>query len=240
MTHAIYTASIPVFQQMLGGLKEVLRKAEAHATDKKIDPNALLQARLFPDMFPLLRQVQVASDFAKSVSARLAGVDVPKLEDKEETFAELQPYLAALEEEDSKLSVEHQQEAKASLATFAVAISAYEADVGGLDQEFLDEVSPYLPNTPTLAALPLSAEQIQSIGQAIYDRIFLYKLARSRWNQLLVESRALDGHPDQGRILRWLYRELPENGLARYVKTEFERVKEANGTSASSSVETPL
>jgi len=90
MTHAIYTASIPVFQQMLGGLKEVLRKAEAHATDKKIDPNALLQARLFPDMFPLLRQVQVASDFAKSVSARLAGVDVPKLEDKEQTFAELQ------------------------------------------------------------------------------------------------------------------------------------------------------
>lgn len=90
MTHAMYTASIPVFQQLLGGLKEVLRKAEAHATDKKIDPNALLQARLFPDMFNLLRQVQVASDFAKGVSARLAGVDVPKLEDKEQTFAELQ------------------------------------------------------------------------------------------------------------------------------------------------------
>ncbi|MEO8120046.1 MAG: DUF1993 domain-containing protein [Rhodoferax sp.] len=90
MTHAIYTASIPVFKQMLGGLKEVLRKAEAHATEKKIDPNALLQARLYPDMFPLLRQVQVASDFAKSVSARLAGVEVPKLEDKEQTFAELQ------------------------------------------------------------------------------------------------------------------------------------------------------
>lgn len=90
MTHAIYTASIPVFKQMLGGLKEVLRKAEAHATEKKIDPNALLQARLYPDMFPLLRQVQVASDFAKSVSARLAGVDVPKLEDKEQSFADLQ------------------------------------------------------------------------------------------------------------------------------------------------------
>jgi hypothetical protein len=90
MTLAIYTASIPVFKQMLGGLKEVLRKAEAHAAEKKIDPNALLQARLYPDMFPLLRQVQVASDFAKSVSARLAGVEVPKLEDKEQTFAELQ------------------------------------------------------------------------------------------------------------------------------------------------------
>jgi hypothetical protein len=90
MTHAIYTASIPVFQQMLGGLKTVLGKAEAHATDKKIDPNALLQARLYPDMFPLLRQVQVATDFAKSVSARLAGVEVPKMEDSEQTFAELQ------------------------------------------------------------------------------------------------------------------------------------------------------
>lgn len=89
MTNAIYTASIPVFKQMLGGLKEVLRKAQHHVVEKKIDPNALLQARLFPDMFPLLRQVQVASDFAKSVSARLAGVEVPKLDDSEQTFDEL-------------------------------------------------------------------------------------------------------------------------------------------------------
>ncbi len=90
MTDFIYTSSLPVFKQMLGGLQTVLHKAEAHATDKKIDPNALLQARLFPDMFPLLRQVQVASDFAKSVSARLAGVEVPKMQDNEQTFADLQ------------------------------------------------------------------------------------------------------------------------------------------------------
>ena len=90
MTSSIYITSIPVFKQMLGGLKEVLRKAETHATDKKIDHNALLQARLFPDMFNLLRQVQVATDFAKSVSARLAGVDVPKVDDNEQTFADLQ------------------------------------------------------------------------------------------------------------------------------------------------------
>ena len=90
MTTSIYASSIPVFKQMLGGLKAVLSKAEAHTTDRKIDPNALLQARLYPDMFPLLRQVQVASDFAKSVSARLAGVEVPKLEDNEQTFADLQ------------------------------------------------------------------------------------------------------------------------------------------------------
>lgn len=90
MTNAIYSSSIPVFQQMLGGLSQVLAKAEAHAADKKIDPNAFLQARLYPDMFPLLRQVQVATDFAKSVAARLAGVDVPKLDDNEQTFADLQ------------------------------------------------------------------------------------------------------------------------------------------------------
>ena len=90
MTHAIYTASIPVFKQLLGGLKQVLAKTEAHVEARKINPDALLQARLFPDMFTLLRQVQVASDFAKSVSARLAGVEVPSLEDSELTFAELQ------------------------------------------------------------------------------------------------------------------------------------------------------
>ncbi|MBG6076131.1 DUF1993 family protein [Polaromonas sp. CG_9.11] len=96
MTPAIYTASIPVFKQMLGGLSGVLAKAEAHVAAKKIDANALLQARLSPDMFPMLRQVQVASDFAKSVSARLAGVDVPKLADDEKTFADLQARIATV------------------------------------------------------------------------------------------------------------------------------------------------
>jgi hypothetical protein len=96
MTSPMYTTSIPVFKQMLGGLKEVLNKAEAHAAARKIEPAALLQARLFPDMFPLLRQVQVATDFAKSVSARLAGVEVPKLEDSEQTFADLQARVATV------------------------------------------------------------------------------------------------------------------------------------------------
>ena len=90
MSQTLYAASIPLFQQMLGGLKAVLAKAETHAAEKNIDPNADLQARLYPDMFPLLRQVQIASDFAKGVAARLAGVEVPKLDDSEKTFAELQ------------------------------------------------------------------------------------------------------------------------------------------------------
>ncbi len=96
MTTPMYTTSIPVFKQMLGGLADVLRKAEAHAEAKKIDPAVLLQSRLYPDMFNLVRQVQVASDFAKSVSARLAGVTPPTLEDKETTFAELQARIATV------------------------------------------------------------------------------------------------------------------------------------------------
>jgi uncharacterized protein len=93
----MYTASVPVFTQMLGGLSAVLAKAEQHVEAKKLDPNALLQARLFPDMFTLLRQVQVACDFAKGAAARLAGVDVPKMEDTELTFTELQARIAAVQ-----------------------------------------------------------------------------------------------------------------------------------------------
>ncbi|WP_395055331.1 DUF1993 family protein [Polaromonas sp.] len=90
MTLSMYQASVPVFRQMLGALSAVLAKAEAHAAAKKIEPNALLHARLYPDMFALLRQVQIACDFAKGVSARLAGAEVPGFEDTEETFADLQ------------------------------------------------------------------------------------------------------------------------------------------------------
>lgn len=89
MTISMHAASVPVFQQMLGSLGELLAKAERHAVEKKIDPEALLQARLFPDMFPLVRQVQIACDFAKGVSARLAGAEVPVYDDQEKTFAEL-------------------------------------------------------------------------------------------------------------------------------------------------------
>jgi hypothetical protein len=91
MTISMYNASIPVFRQMLGALKDVLSKTEAHATARKIEPEALLQARLFPDMFPMARQVLIACDFAKGVAARLAGVEVPVLPDADRPdFAQLQ------------------------------------------------------------------------------------------------------------------------------------------------------
>lgn len=94
MNLSMYDASVPVFRQMLGSLAAILAKAEAHAKEKKIEPGALLQARLFPDMFPLTRQVQVAADFAKGASARLAGVPVPSYEDTEQSFGELQARIA--------------------------------------------------------------------------------------------------------------------------------------------------
>ncbi len=90
MTTSLYDTAVPVFNQMLGGLSGVLAKAQAHAEARKIEPDALLHSRLFPDMFSLLRQVRVACDFARSVSARLAGVEVPAYVDDEIGFADLQ------------------------------------------------------------------------------------------------------------------------------------------------------
>lgn len=95
MSLSMYTASVPVFQQLLSALAGVLSKAEAHATDRKIEPAALLQARLFPDMFALAKQVQVACDFATSVSARLAGAEIPAQEFGDQTFDDLQQRIAA-------------------------------------------------------------------------------------------------------------------------------------------------
>jgi hypothetical protein len=94
MTISLYNASVPVFSQMLTALAAVLKKAESHVAEKNIDPNALLQARLFPDMFPLVRQVQIATDFSKGVTSRLAGADVPSWPDTEVTFADLQALIA--------------------------------------------------------------------------------------------------------------------------------------------------
>jgi len=91
---SLYDASVPVFKQLLGGLDTVLGKAQALATDRKFEPNALTEARLYPDMFPLSKQVQIACDFARGVSARLAGADVPVYEDKEKTIEELRALVA--------------------------------------------------------------------------------------------------------------------------------------------------
>ena len=94
MSISLYSATVPVFKQMLMALSDVLKKGEEHAQNRKFDPAVLLQSRLFPDMLPLVRQVQIACDFAKSVPARIAGVEVAAYEDSEQSFAELQQRIA--------------------------------------------------------------------------------------------------------------------------------------------------
>lgn len=89
MPLSMFQASAPVFIRAMNNLKVVLDKGAAHAAANKIDPTVLLNSRLFPDMFPLVRQVQIASDNAKGGGARLAGMTPPKYEDNEASFPEL-------------------------------------------------------------------------------------------------------------------------------------------------------
>ena len=90
MTISMYQSSVPVFIRQLNNLSNILNKAVAHCEAKKIDQAALITFRLFPDMLPLSRQVQIACDSVKAGAARLAEVEIPSHEDTETTFTELQ------------------------------------------------------------------------------------------------------------------------------------------------------
>jgi hypothetical protein len=94
MTLSMYAASVPVFHRALTQLGVVLGKGAAFAAARKIDPVVLTTGRLAPDMFPLSRQVQIASDHAKGATARLAGMDMPSWADDETTFEQLQARIA--------------------------------------------------------------------------------------------------------------------------------------------------
>ncbi len=94
MSISMYQASVPVFVRMLKNLELILGKGHAHAEAKKIAPNVLPGLRLIADMFPLSKQVQIATDHAKGAVARLAGVDVPKYEDNEQTIEDLRARIA--------------------------------------------------------------------------------------------------------------------------------------------------
>jgi len=89
MSISLYEASIPVFIHSLTSLKHILEKGAAHAEARKIDPSVLVNSRLFPDMFALVRQVQIAADAAKGAAGRLTDTELPKYEDTETTFPEL-------------------------------------------------------------------------------------------------------------------------------------------------------
>jgi uncharacterized protein len=89
MSLSTYEASIPTFLLTLGNLQRILEKAVAHAEARKFDPNVFVSVRLYPDMLPLARQIQIASDAAKGAAARLSGTEPPKFEDNEATLADL-------------------------------------------------------------------------------------------------------------------------------------------------------
>jgi uncharacterized protein len=95
---SFYDASVPAFLQILGSLSGLLTKAEAHCKAKNIQPDVLLGTRLYPDMLPLSKQVQLACDFAAKGCARLAHIDVPSTPDTETTFEELRQRLAKTSE----------------------------------------------------------------------------------------------------------------------------------------------
>ena len=94
MSLSMYQASVPVFTRVLGNLSNVLAKGAAFADSRKIEPSVLINSRLAPDMLPLSKQVQIASDMVIRGSARLAGVDIPSNPDVETTFPELQQRIA--------------------------------------------------------------------------------------------------------------------------------------------------
>lgn len=93
MTLSMYQASVPVFQRLLTNAIAFLGKAEEHAEANHIDPAVLLSSRLYPDMLPLTRQFQIATDHAKNAPARLAGITAPRMEDTESSFPELKQRL---------------------------------------------------------------------------------------------------------------------------------------------------
>ena len=94
MNISMYQASAPRFVNMLKNLSAILDKAQAHLDAKKVDPTVLTSYRLYPDMLTMAHQVQIACDTAKGAAARLAGVDIPKYEDTEQTLADLKARIA--------------------------------------------------------------------------------------------------------------------------------------------------
>mgnify|MGYP003386725922 FL=1 len=94
MTISMYQASVPRFINILGNLSAILDKTQAHAEAKKLDELVLTGFRLYPDMLPMARQIMIATDTAKGLAARLAGVDIPVYEDTEKTIPELKARIA--------------------------------------------------------------------------------------------------------------------------------------------------
>jgi hypothetical protein len=94
MSLSMYQASVPTILHFLDNLSAIIDKAAAHCEARKIEPSVMITARLYPDMFPMVRQVQIATDQAKGMAARLAGIDIPSFPDEEASFDDLRARIA--------------------------------------------------------------------------------------------------------------------------------------------------
>jgi uncharacterized protein len=115
----MHSLIVPAIDRTLGALSNILTKADEHCAAKNIKPEALLNFRLFPDMLPFIKQVQLACDFAARGCARLASVDVPSFADTETSFAELQDRIKAARAYIASLPVSAFDDAATKVITFS-------------------------------------------------------------------------------------------------------------------------
>ncbi len=152
------------------------------------------------------------------VSEAVEAGDIPRAK---EAFANAQLYLQALTNSSgtSLLSPDVHKEAISLLSTLAVTLSQQSGSGDTIaSDDLLKAVSTYLPVT-TPAHVAITEAEAERITQRIHDRVFIFKQSRSRWSQLMYEIKQLEGNPDEGTLLRHLYRKMPENGLAGPVRT---------------------
>jgi uncharacterized protein len=129
----MYNVTIPPLKRALTNLSHILKKGEAYADAKSIEHAVLLNARLFADMYPLTRQIQIATDMSKGAAARLAGVEMPKYDDNEMSFADLQARIAKTNTFIDTIKPEQ----LAGAETRAITITVRKVDMHFLGEDYL-------------------------------------------------------------------------------------------------------
>lgn len=152
-----------------------------------------------------MQGILLADTLAVLTDELVSGGDVAEIR---ATWYELQPYLTLLDSSDSPLPLEVQKDLKALLQRFAIAVTDRAQYIE--DPEMTQQLARYVPRAPGPVHVIMTEEEVQQIVQSIRERIFVYNMRQSRINQLVAELRALDGHPEQGRILRRLHAILPD------------------------------
>lgn len=194
-------ASAATSNDSVYAVKKAVLQASADVPDTGLDQKTV-EGVLFLDSLDTLSVALKAGD---AVGAKIALSD-----------AEL--YLTALKDDTDALEPEVKKEALALLSSMADALGGQEEGTFEQREIFLQEVTSYLPAEEPVQAVMSDMEAEQIVGK-IYARVFVFKQPRSRWSQLMYEIGQLHGHPDEGKILRHLYKIMPENGLAGPVRT---------------------